>query len=553
LKRYGLLSTLALIALIVLPLFFAQAETEDDLELPDLVLYSENTSAPTSNSQGDDADWGDVPAIIFENMQPTSTFSGNNPPVLREDVLTEEERGDLDYDPCVFNNKALKRSAISAIEFVDHLDDIGNDAWDVSMAEDGSVWAWTRDEANGKRLFIAGNGGVTAPGNCSHLFVRYENLEEIRFNSCFFTGETTNMHQMFGRCRSLAHLDVTCFDTRNVTDFSYMFSKCERLTDLDVQGFDTSAADTMQGMFSNCASLESIDVSGFNTANVTDMSHLFSDCSRLTGIDVSNFDTGNVSDMNHMFNGCSALTAIDLRSFDTSKVERMNYMFYECANVRKLDVSRFDTGNVINMSHMFSKCSSLSVLETSRFNTSRVESMNDMFNNCGSLESVDVSHFDTGRVTDMYRMFNRCKRLKRVDASGFNTCKVTNASKMFSNCTNLEQLDVSDRFILLNRKELNTENMFASCHAKVVRDGQAMSASDWIGQASIKPDMAKGDTGHSVRWLQRVLIQLGYLSGQADGIWGDETEEGLKRFQSASGLGETGRADEETIEALCNR
>ena len=552
-KRYGLLSTLALIALIVLPLFFAQAETEDDLELPDLVLYSENTSAPTSNSQGDDADWGDVPAIIFENMQPTSTFSGNNPPVLREDVLTEEERGDLDYDPCVFNNKVVKRSAISAIEFVDHLDDIGNDAWDVSMAEDGSVWAWTRDEANGKRLFIAGNGGVTAPGNCSHLFARYENLEEIRFNNCFFTGETTNMHQMFGRCRSLAHLDVTCFDTRNVTDFSYMFSKCERLTDLDVQGFDTSAADTMQGMFSNCASLESIDVSGFNTANVTDMSHLFSDCSRLTGIDVSNFDTGNVSDMNHMFNGCSALTAIDLRSFDTSKVERMNYMFYECANVRKLDVSRFDTGNVINMSHMFSKCSSLSVLETSRFNTSRVESMNDMFNNCGSLESVDVSHFDTGRVTDMYRMFNRCKRLKRVDASGFNTCKVTNASKMFSNCTNLEQLDVSDRFILLNRKELNTENMFASCHAKVVRDGQAMSASDWIGQASIKPDMAKGDTGHSVRWLQRVLIQLGYLSGQADGIWGDETEEGLKRFQSASGLGETGRADEETIEALCNR
>ena len=170
-----------------------------------------------------------------------------------------------------------------------------------------------------------------------------------------------------------------------------------------------------------------------------------------------------------------------------------------------IDVSRFDTGNVINMSHMFSKCS--------------------------SLESVDVSNFDTGRVTDMYRMFNRCKRLKRVNASGFNTCKVINASKMFSNCTNLEQLDVSDRFILLNRKDLNTENMFASCHAKVVRGGQEMTASDWIGQASIKPDMAKSDTGHSVRWLQRVLIRLGYLSGQADGIWGDETEEGLKRFQ----------------------
>lgn len=629
-KRYGFLSALALIALIVLPLFFARAETEDDFELPDIVFYSRSTPAPTSEPESDDVDWDDVPVISIVNTQPQSAFSANNCPVLREDNLTEDESSDIYYDPYVFNNKALKRSSISVIEFVDHLDDIGNDAWDVSMAENGSAWAWTKDEANGKRLFIAGDGGVTAPRNCSYLFARYENLEEIRFNSCFFTGETTNMHQMFGRCKNLTHLDVGCFDTHNVIDFSYMFSKCERLTELDVQGFDTSAADNMQGMFNNCtslmyvdvtgfntgnvrsmrsmfhncerllsldpsrfdtrnvmdlgymfsgcsnlerldtkqfntsnainleymfdrcASLESIDVSGFHTSNVTDMSHLFSDCSRLTSIDVSRFDTGNVSEMNHMFYKCSALTSIDMRNFNTSKVERMEYMFYECTNVKNLDVSRFDTGNVINMSHMFSKCSNLSSLETGNFNTSKVESMNDMFNNCSSLKSVDVSSFDTGNVTDMYRMFNRCKRLKHVNVSGFNTCKVTNTSKMFSNCTHLEQVDVSDRFILLNRKDLNTESMFASCHAKLVRDGQVLNASDWIKQASIKRNMAKADTGHSVRWLQRVLIKLGYLSGQADGIWGDETEEGLKRFQSASGLDESGCADEETIEALCN-
>ncbi len=629
-KRIGLLSALLLIVFMLLPLLFAQAETEDDFELPDLVFSRDRTAVPTSEPESDDFDWGDVPELSFDNTQVQSTFSSNNGPVLREDELTDEEIKDTYYDPYVLNNKSLKRSDIRVIEFVDHLDSVGNDAWDVSMAENGSVWAWTEDEADGKRLIIAGDGGVTAPRDCSYFFARYENLGRILFNNCFFTGETRNMQHMFDRCKSLDHLDVSSFDTRNVLDFSYMFTKCTSLTELDIQSFDTSTADNMQGMFSycsslphidvtgfntgnvkstrgmfmncecllsldtsrfdtsrvmdmsymfsgcsnlnhldtkqfntsnatnmrymfrDCRSLERIDVSGFDTANVTDMSYLFSDCSSLTGIDVSRFNTGNVSNMNHMFNNCSALTSIDVRGFDTSKVEHMAYLFYGCANLKYLDVSLFDTGNVINMSHMFSKCSNLSGLEVGNFNTGKVESMNDMFNNCSSLESLDVSGFDTGHVTDMYRMFNRCKSLQSVNASGFNTSKVKNTSKMFSNCTGLKQVDISDNFILLNREDLNTENMFASCNAKLVRDGQVLTASDWMRQAIIERDMAKGSTGASVKWLQRILIKLGFLSGQADGIWGDETEEGLKRFQSASGIVETGCADEETIEALCN-
>ncbi len=50
----------------------------------------------------------------------------------------------------------------------------------------------------------------------------------------------------------------------------------------------------------------------------------------------------------------------------------------------------------------------------------------------------------------------------------------------------------------------------------------------------------KGSRGDSVKELQEKLISLGYLSGTADGIFGDMTEDAVKKFQKANGLVETG-------------
>ena len=53
-----------------------------------------------------------------------------------------------------------------------------------------------------------------------------------------------------------------------------------------------------------------------------------------------------------------------------------------------------------------------------------------------------------------------------------------------------------------------------------------------------------------MRDLQQRLIDLNYLSTQADGIFGPGTEQALKDFQELNGLEITGTADENTLNAL---
>ncbi len=55
-----------------------------------------------------------------------------------------------------------------------------------------------------------------------------------------------------------------------------------------------------------------------------------------------------------------------------------------------------------------------------------------------------------------------------------------------------------------------------------------------------------GDTGEAVRLLQERLIALGYLDGEADGVYDQRTEEAVLRFQQQNGLLATGWADETT-------
>ena len=54
------------------------------------------------------------------------------------------------------------------------------------------------------------------------------------------------------------------------------------------------------------------------------------------------------------------------------------------------------------------------------------------------------------------------------------------------------------------------------------------------------------DVSDAVAALQQALIDLGCLSGKADGIFGKKTAEAVRRFQAACGLEVTGVADVET-------
>ena len=64
------------------------------------------------------------------------------------------------------------------------------------------------------------------------------------------------------------------------------------------------------------------------------------------------------------------------------------------------------------------------------------------------------------------------------------------------------------------------------------------------------PTMRKDDTGADVAQLQEALIQLGYLSGKADGNYGTKTVEAVRAFQKANGLTADGAAGEQTQRVL---
>ena len=64
------------------------------------------------------------------------------------------------------------------------------------------------------------------------------------------------------------------------------------------------------------------------------------------------------------------------------------------------------------------------------------------------------------------------------------------------------------------------------------------------------PTLRKNDSGDAVAQLQEALIELGYLSGKADGNYGTKTVDAVRAFQKANGLTVDGAAGEQTQKAL---
>ncbi|HHW98291.1 MAG TPA: spore cortex-lytic enzyme, partial [Firmicutes bacterium] len=59
-----------------------------------------------------------------------------------------------------------------------------------------------------------------------------------------------------------------------------------------------------------------------------------------------------------------------------------------------------------------------------------------------------------------------------------------------------------------------------------------------------------GSRGEDVRLVQQKLINWGYLSGAADGIYGAKTFAAVQLFQRRNGLAVTGNVDAATFRAL---
>lgn len=231
------------------------------------------------------------------------------------------------YDPVFFSQ--YRRNDISSITFLDTLADMPSDAWDVSEAENGSVMAWVTPNGKLYDLFIAGEGGVTAPEDCRCLFAYYINLESINFNGCFNTSGVRDMNSMFANCENLIELDLRSFDTRRVRYMYSMFESCRNLVSLDVSSFDTSKVDLIFNMFTFCESLTELDVSGFDTSYVSVMSGMFQGCASLRSLDLTNFDTSGVWSMNYMFEYCNPEIELDVSGFDVTYVTEYEHFMPE--------------------------------------------------------------------------------------------------------------------------------------------------------------------------------------------------------------------------------
>ena len=390
------------------------------------------------------------PVISPEPVAPVQTdtpdksvFQPGIDNVLMSDIC--DDRAETAADAFLFRSD-IKRSQIRSITFLDSLEQKPQDAWDVSGELDDSVLAWVTPLPAGMyKLFIAGEGGISAPKDCSWLFNGYVNLEIINFNNAFHTDETTNMNDMFRRCTALHTIDVSNFKTSKVEDLGWMFTVCSNLEKIDLSSFDTANVEIMEGMFCECGNIESILLGEhFNTSKVTSIYSFLWGCSKLQKIDVSGFDLSAVKYLDKMFYNCSSLEKIDVSGFKTDNAERIADMFRGCAKVKKLDLSGFNTSKITDMSRLFYGCESLEELILGEeFDTSSVENMHAMFYDCKCLTSVDVSHFNTSEVKDMSYMFAGCHSLTEIETSDFHTEKVTTMREVFCECHNLLHLDLS--------------------------------------------------------------------------------------------------------------
>ena len=237
---------------------------------------------------------------LFAVEEPTeapakSPTAETNPGVLREDNY-------LSTSSTVFG-QYIQRKDVVAITFLNSLETAPEDAWDLSQAGDASVLGWINWTSGYYcNLYIAANGSVIAPQNCSKLFANYSSLETINFNSCFDTSRVTDMSYMFYSCSSLTGLDLSSFKTSRVTDMNHMFSLCVNLTNLNVGSFDTSKVTNMRGMFYTCSNLPDLDLSSFDTSNVTNMSLMFNNCRSLSTLNFGRFDTSKVTSYDFFMN-----------------------------------------------------------------------------------------------------------------------------------------------------------------------------------------------------------------------------------------------------------
>ncbi|MDD3144673.1 MAG: BspA family leucine-rich repeat surface protein [Candidatus Gracilibacteria bacterium] len=186
------------------------------------------------------------------------------------------------------------------------------------------------------------------------------------------TSNVTNMNHMFWGAGTF-NQDISNWDVSNVTDMGGMFYGLNNFNQ-DISNWDTSKVTDMDSLFFNNYSFNQ-DLSSWDVSNVTDMDYMF-DSNYLFNQDISSWNVSSVTSMFWMFGGAQSFNQ-DISNWNVSNVYDMSYMFYN-ARAFNQDISNWNVSNVIYMKTMFREAL-LFNQDISNWNTSKVYHMNEMF------------------------------------------------------------------------------------------------------------------------------------------------------------------------------
>ena len=307
-------------------------------------------------------------------------------------------------------NSSIQRQNIESVTFVSGIEGAANNKWDVSAAQDGSIWAWYTGSGP-YQVYIGSDEFMCANQDSRYLFsyIGYASNSTATnvINGLEYLNiiTATNMSYMFNYCgyQKMTSLNLgNNFDTTNVTNMAGMFQNCgqTKMTSINLgTQFYTSKVTDMSNMFNGCGQTELITFSlgsNFDTTKVTNMSGMFQNFAHKLGILNlgTQFYTSEVTDMSNMFNGCgqNAMTTLTLgTNFDTTKVTNMSQMFKDFAKsstgMTSLDLGdSFYTTSVTDMTRMFNGCgqTAMVALDLGPAFTKIASANTDFATNCGA-------------------------------------------------------------------------------------------------------------------------------------------------------------------------
>ena len=278
----------------------------------------------------------------------------------------------------------------------------------------------------------------------------------------------------FSNFAALEFLDLSPLETVEAIYMHAIFFGDKALQSIKgLDRIDVSGVRIMDNMFDRCASLEHLDLSMWDVHSAENISESFQYCDSLKSVDMSGWDTANNQRFQAMFRECHSLEAVTVSSWNTSSADRMHYMFAGCHSLRELDLSGWTFDHVKTFQFMFRDCDALERLVLPNTMPSAVN-LRGMFYGCSSLTEIDVSGWDVSGVEYLDYMFWNCAKVRFLDFQGWNTAAATRSLNMLTGTEGLEVIALGDGFSFkpyslgmsvrdgLYWYEINTERVYAT-------------------------------------------------------------------------------------------